>query len=322
MTKARRRTLVATLAVLAALNLIFIALLLRSGDSSVVTATATPQPATTGAGDVSTAPPAAGEHARSAGPGRPATPAAPATAPGSWVPEGSTRLLVAARQGVAVRATPGACPGGSAQLQRSTDGGRTWTSVNPPAPRLFDVALDQRGVLTVLTGTESCGGESFESFDRGASWRSSGPADWYRPPGAERRVRTPYGGTAAPCRTLQLDPIDGGAAAMLCASGAVFFSGDSGRSWGRRQVVEDAVAVDFLDPLTGWILAPHPACGTGMRVLRTTDGGLHWLGRGCVDAPPNVPLGFAFADESDGLLVAGAETHRTVDGGRTWQRIS
>ena len=322
MTKTGRRGLVATLAVLAALNLIFIVLLLRPGDSSVVTATAAPAPATTGGGDVSSAPPAAGEPARSVRPGTRATPAVPATAPSSWVPEGSTRLLVAARQGVAVRATPGACPDGSAQLQRSTDGGRTWTTLSPPAPGLLNVDLGRRGALTVLTGTESCRGESFESFDRGASWRSSGPADWYLPPGAERRVRTPYGETPAPCRTLQLDPIDGGAAAMLCASGAVFVSGDRGESWGRRQLVEDAVAVDFLDPLTGWILAPHPACGTGMRVLRTTDGGLHWLGRGCVDVPRNVPLGFAFADESDGLLVAGAETHRTVDGGRTWQRIS
>ena len=115
-------------------------------------------------------------------------------------------------------------------------------------------------------------------------------SSWSLSPAGQRRVHTPSGEGPAPCRALQLDPITPEPAALLCASGALFVSEDGGETWGRRSLVERAVAIDLVDASRGYLLARTSRCGTGLLVFATTDGGMNYTGRGCVDVPADAPV--------------------------------
>ncbi|KAA9340094.1 T9SS type A sorting domain-containing protein [Adhaeribacter soli] len=63
----------------------------------------------------------------------------------------------------------------------------------------------------------------------------------------------------------------------------------------------------------------------GMRVLKSNDKGLHWTvaNTGLTQAGPNnLPLGLAFSDINNGLVLANSQLKRTTDGGQTWTTVN
>ena len=312
--RAARTLAVVLLSVLAALPPGLLAWNALQGSALFAARTATSTPADPGPSapalaDVEGSPPPGGSPQAEAGP--------PAAA------DGAPQVLVAYAGELALRAVPGSCERGDGRLERSADGGRTWAPVPPPTPALLRVGIAEEGSLAVLGVGDGCSPRSARSDDQGASWVPADDAAWYVLRDDARRLLAPAGPAASPCRTTsRIDPVAPDAAVLLCSSGSVYRSEDGGRTYSRRQGAERAVALDFLDPETGWIAVPGGRCGSGTEVLATEDGSLTWQPRGCVDVAADDPAGVAFADEANGLLVAGTETHATTDGGRTWQQRS
>jgi len=84
------------------------------------------------------------------------------------------RFLVAVNESIGWRATPGSCPGGTAIIERTVDGGVTWL---PTATN----GLDSRQVLSLTSGSastaqvvarsgEACDVDVFVSFTSGNFW--------------------------------------------------------------------------------------------------------------------------------------------------------
>jgi photosystem II stability/assembly factor-like uncharacterized protein len=97
--------------------------------------------------------------------------------------------------------------------------------------------------------------------------------------------------------------------------GAVLRTTDGGQTWEEVEELGDGQAVDFVDPLHGWILS-RP------NIFRTTDGGDTWT----TFEAPGLPIAdIAFTDSQTGYTVAQigweGRVHHTNDGGQTWEEL-
>jgi hypothetical protein len=88
-----------------------------------------------------------------------------------------------------------------------------------------------------------------------------------------------------------------------------------------------AASVTFTSESEGWVLGTEPCrSGSCPSVLRTTDGGVHWIAVPAPGAPLNVDsrLGvdeLRFADTEDGFAFGGSALWTTHDGGARWRDL-
>jgi hypothetical protein len=131
-----------------------------------------------------------------------------------------------------------------ADVQVSTDGGRTFERRTPPAPP-EDVVVDPRDAARMVVTTAQ---GTFTSADGGGSWRQRDPAaggqlEW-----------------VAPDRLYRAD-----------AGGVILRSPDGGESWEERGTV-DLTVNELASDRDGTLYASVP----GGEVRRSTDGGASW----------------------------------------------
>lgn len=110
----------------------------------------------------------------------------------------------------------------------------------------------------------------------------------------------------------------------------IYTTNNGGNSWTRVPVsnlpppagsLDGGLGGDFysVSGNTIWISV------MGMRVLKSTDKGLNWTvsNTGLPPAPyVNLPLGIGFTDPNNGLVLAGSQLKRTIDGGQTWSAVN
>ncbi len=102
--------------------------------------------------------------------------------------------MISATTGWALLSTSNPSDNSAVQLGRTTDGGRTWTLVTPPAPRaaldggiVVLRAIDARRAWLVAASPDNAGGMTvvFRTVDAGRSWQRSAPINANQPVGID-----------------------------------------------------------------------------------------------------------------------------------------
>ena len=181
-------------------------------------------------------------------------------------------------------------------LSRSTDGGRSWTQ------QLEITDFTFKGVETTDTQTAFAvggfdfvgGGLVLRTTNSGSSWQNVTPnSEGFRD-------------------VFFINSSTG----WVVASG-IYKTTNGGSSW-TRQYGDDASeldAISFSDPMRGW------ATGYNNLVIRTTDGGRHWVSQN-VGTPPVTAITGITAVNSTTAWIAGwyGFVAQTTDGGNTWRQ--
>ncbi len=188
--------------------------------------------------------------------------------------------------------------GTSSQLHRSTDGGRTWSSVlRVPACRRLGTHIVRlrNGGLLVSGSDDALAPLLFRSDDSGKSWHALNPPRWDQQPdilasdGGMRVLAGYYDGDlrisvnsgaswlqVTPARrneSIQAAAVDTGGRIFVCQMGALRYS-DDWRTW---ETAAHGVPAKFniknlLPDAAGQLLASASYDG----VYRSTDRGMHW----------------------------------------------
>ena len=179
----------------------------------------------------------------------------------------------------------------SGAILKTTDGGRTWAFLNTPRGS----AIEALQFLDANTGwAVGDFGHVVFTTDGGASWHT-----------AEIDFSDIL---------KDVHFFDAARGVAVGARGAVFATTTAGASWKRIKTPTSKMlyAVDFPTPTTGY------ACGSGV-VLKTTDGGATWqeLKSPTIDILSDI----RFTNEARGVMVGDiGRVFLTDDGGATWRK--
>jgi len=175
-------------------------------------------------------------------------------------------------------------------IQRSNDGGRTWTPTRSSDQFAFRNVRFLSPARVVAAGFWS---SVFVSDDTGRNWRKIH---------IEGNAHLP-GMAAAPPRVWLSGP-----------GGLILASTDSGETWtsqnpGTKQLLD---AISFSDTLHGWCSSMQGA------LLRTTNGGLDWVPIPRVSALPATAL-WAVSPGECWVALFDGRIARTTDAGASWK---
>ncbi len=190
----------------------------------------------------------------------------------------------------------------------TTTGGMNWERHRQPADLVFSYNFSFLDIDHLRLNNSSSDGYIYFSSDGGEHWRKDSIADelsFY--------VRTIY----------FLDSLVG----IAGANGfAVFKTTDGGTNW---ELVHGAETNNFASYTMGPIAFATPQLGLaasgnhGTWLLRTTDGGATW--ENLSDLHRSLggfePTGLSFPDPAHAFFSSGSNLFRSIDSGKTWQRI-
>ncbi len=207
-------------------------------------------------------------------------------------------------------------------LFRSTDGGRTWSTV-ARAPGSLPLGGDKSGMgwASATTGWVTgcvCAAENTvllpRTQDGGVSWRSQSlPL-----PSLQAVITTqPPVFFSAAEGLLPVTFFNGGSTIL-----AVYATHDGGATWSHSTLLSAAGSVwDFLTAQQGWVVGAN-----GTTLDETSDGGQHWL---LINPSANFrnisQLDFVSAQEGWAISMATPAAPlllKTMDGGQTWVQVS
>ncbi len=225
-------------------------------------------------------------------------------------------------------------------VRKSTDHGRTWSSVNTGLTnRLVGaLAMDALGPQVVYAGTSGDG--VFRTTDGGATWQSVGTsgvvlelaADPNRPgvvyAGLLAGIRKTSDGGATwaqvlsgvpyPVSSITVDPSDSNTLYATTVGGGALRSVDAGQRWSPMSALTPRAVWDLaLDPVNSQVLY---AATNDDGVWKSTDAGATWQRMGANDFSVVFSLMIAPAPEQTLYAgTAGGGVWQSVDGGSSWQ---
>jgi photosystem II stability/assembly factor-like uncharacterized protein len=217
----------------------------------------------------------------------------------------------------------GFCP---SDLQRTTDGGRTWTPLLHAKIAAIRFASASRGWIALIDTPSPGSSEVRETSDGGTTWRAS----------LDTNAGFVAGLDAATTSIAWLLTNDTAyCSASDCAKYELFRTDDGGLSWSDlgnpKNFTRNCSGGNLAGPLfasagRGWLGLALGAGGAAVGlggILRSDDGGWTWR---CATTPPNISVVSA-ADPfhvwamSQHRLTQSAALYTTEDGGATWQAL-
>lgn len=240
-----------------------------------------------------------------------------------------TRFLAALDATTAWRATTGDCPAATATPERTTDSGATWTSFDASAggtdaSSILSVYVKSKSEVSLVTLTAAdCTPQRVSTFVAGDQWQEYPDrvsANWFVNPANRATVHSPAGDFPAPCPSvIALADRNDSTAAVLCADGTLFRTGDGAATWGPGVSLPGAANLTVSDD--GYILAATNQAGcAGVQVFSTPEApDATFSPNGCREAA--VAPGDVAVASAGGMLWlwAGDAVSRSDDGGATWQ---
>lgn len=214
-------------------------------------------------------------------------------------------------------------------LYRTADAGRTWYGYAAPAHNMAAGSSDIVQFLTpargwlVSTEANAPAESLYSTTDGGTSWHLVASFGIAHGPGILPELGQ-----------VRFEP--GGRAGWLGGgmfSGALYRTGDGGRTWQRASIPAPAGSQFGLPAGSGrTLLEPVTLCSGALVLYRSTDGGTRWsqvstLPGATTAAPacgpatvsvsfPSLQVGWATA-----VRAARTVVYRTTDGGRRWEKI-
>jgi photosystem II stability/assembly factor-like uncharacterized protein/PKD repeat protein len=160
----------------------------------------------------------------------------------------------------------------SVSLQRSDDGGNTFSFIAPPNASPNNANFYVPYVLNPANGDEILYGTDtlYESTDAGNTWSTVGT------PGSS------FNAADAPIDVIAVSGTGASTTIYVTAGGSVYVSRNNGTTWARRDVGAASdkfgdIAIDPTDPRTAYIVRDSfNATGNTGQVFRTTDAGQTW----------------------------------------------
>lgn len=220
-------------------------------------------------------------------PPAPATPSAPPTPSPTVTPSPSAlaltplpraeeRFLLIDATGTAWRGTAGSCATSAApQVERSADGGATWTDVTPTylgIRQLAGIIPLEPGQAQLIASTDTaCSTVGLRTYTQGEFWEQYPDvlADAsYLPPTDPTAVVTPFGAPPAPCAEPTSLSVSGPSAALICDQQPYVWSANLGDAWiGIPAAAPARAALVADDTLT---IARSSAECTGLAISTTS----------------------------------------------------
>jgi hypothetical protein len=229
----------------------------------------------------------------------------------------------------AFRAARAGCSTSGPGLQKSTDGGRTWTATaQPPVGSVTRIEFTStaRGYI-VATRKGDCRLEVRTTGDGGNSWSDPIGADtyWSPLPGSPAKVNTATGQDVTPCPSgdvVQLARVTDNRAVALCSKGVVRVTVDGGATWTSQATVTGATTLT-VDRSTQnrLVLAGRDADCPGARVWTLGADADRPTVAACVPMPAKDVGSASLAAAAKGgatWLVTGASAWTSAGGLSTW----
>ena len=272
------------IAVLALADVVLIALALQAGAGTGAASTTVPRPTT------SASSPAKGTTSPSA---TTPTPSSSNTATGAAAAHTGRVMIAAVDADHAWRAFAGSCETGGASIERTSDGGATWTPTAAPLKTITRLAPQDTSSAFVVGAGKACTATERRTADGGATWTTGGDVaqDWYIDPKDPVSFHSPVPSGVQPCtqgapRDFAVGPA--GKAWVLCEGGAVRMTYSSGREWIDAGQVDTALALSVV-PNTNRAYAARTGGSdcAGVQVVRVDPNG----GSNAVTSCAKVDLG-------------------------------
>ena len=238
------------------------------------------------------------------------------------IPTKSLLLAVSAR--AAWRASVGDCQT-SGTVERSTDGGKTWTSVvkSGLAP-VVRLGVEGDNVYTVGGAGQACSTRyTAYTTDGSVVATIDNPSNlWFPKPKDRDEIHGPANNKATPCaagHVVGMSSLTVSDALVICTDGSSMVTSDSGQSWEKAAKLPGTMAVG-----TGggryWIAGTTAKCdGISIRSLAFSGGEMTPSRSRCAPTP-EVIAGEVALDVSENTiwLWAGQKVQTSSDGGQNW----
>ncbi len=200
-------------------------------------------------------------------------------------------------------------------LMKTSDGGESWNTIQPPIPGVFIFSLAVDAISTVYIDYDS--GDAFKSADGGATWS---------------HVKAISAVVDVPA--LLTDPAQPNVVYAAAGGNGVFKSGDRGDHWTKLSTFQfdtdfgpRTVGADYLaaDPRNSQVLYAGSAC----LLFRSVDAGMNWqnlyagkpyCGESGVLAPDPRDSNTLFLGQLS-FVEGDSSLRKTSDGGATWRQV-
>ena len=233
----------------------------------------------------------------------------------------AARQIVALDADVAWRSTLASCGQGTAILERTLDGGASWSTTNldlesvvrlraSDANSAFVVGVGQ-GCETALSSTTD-GGETWTRADANLS------SAWFLAPTDRTLVVGPRATSPVPCPSgvVDLAALDVQRGAVLCLDGSLAVSSDGGQSWATTLSVAGARAITTNGAAYAVATYEGPCNALSLYGVNS-DGEAETAPFACVPVASAVDVALSISD--DLLWVwSGTDLAISLDGGQTW----
>lgn len=254
-------------------------------------------------------------------PGASAAPTmAPPTAAPALMVAAPTRAFAAIDGDIAYRAAAGECGVAPAQVERTGDGGETWSSTTPAEVTAVQQILTDGSddVAIVAVEPDGCSPVLVRSYSQGAEWvqTTEVSAHWHLGAG---RVVAPGGAASTPCAApLQIAPRDEASAAVLCSDTTVAATSDGGATWFSSAALAGATSIARSEDAYRVAVVGMNGC-EGAQVVSLTAALETGTPGECVVTEADLGS-TVLATAADGTvwIWAGDALARSSDGGLTW----